>query len=156
MNVFWTVVAGVSVFVFGQIVTKFLVEPWHEYRMLIGRIAHAVVLYGRAHSDPRFITPLPADEARRELVSLSGELWQRTNAIPFYGLIARIFPGVPSWEEIRLASGHLGGLGNSLNEVGGTRSEHIKIIRQALRLHDPTVALPERRSFKSRILSRHK
>lgn len=32
MDVFQTVVAGVPFFVFGQIVAKFLVEPWQEYK----------------------------------------------------------------------------------------------------------------------------
>src|SRR5687768_16006383 len=133
MNVFWTVVAGVAVFVVGQIVTKFVVEPWHGYRMCIGRIAHAVVIYGQAHADPRFVGTVPPDEARRELMNLSGELMQRTYAIPAYGLFARL-PRVASWEEVRLASGHLGGLATSLNDVPGTRHEHIATIRKALRL----------------------
>ena len=66
MDVVWTVVAGVAVFSAGQIVTKFFVEPWHDYRMSIGRIAHAVIIYGQAHGDPRFVSTVPVEEARRE------------------------------------------------------------------------------------------
>jgi hypothetical protein len=142
MEVFWTVVAGVGVFVFGQVVVKFFVEPWHDLRMCIGRIAQAVVIYGQAHGDDRFVSTVPVEEARRELMSLSGELLQRTYAIPGYGLYARLFPRLASWQEIRDASGHLGGLAKSLDQVGGTRSEHIANIRGALRLHDPTQPLP--------------
>ena len=150
MNVFWTVVAGVAVFVFGQVVVKLLVEPWHDYRMCIGRIAHAVVIYGQAHGDPRFFSTVPVEEARRELMSLSGELMQRTYAIPAYGLFARL-PCVASWAEMRLESANLCGLAKSLIEVGGTRSEHIAHIRTALHLHDPTQPLPVRRTIRQRL-----
>ena len=154
MSVFYTVVAGVGVFVVGQIVVKFVVEPWHDYRMLIGRIAHALVVYGYAHNDPRFVTTASVEDAKRELMNLSGELWQRSHAIPIYGVFARILPTVPSWEEIVLASGHLGGLAQNQNEVGGTRREHIAAVRKALRLHDPTVAQPERRPLRDRLRRR--
>ena len=87
-------------------------------------------------------------------MSLSGELMQRTYAILGYGLYTRLLPRLASWEEIRLASSHLGGLAKSLGEVGGTRSEHIAVIRKALRLHDPTQPLPVRRPLRRRVAER--
>lgn len=154
MSVLLTVVAGVAVLVVGQIVTKFLVEPWHDYRMCIGRISHAVVIYGQAHGDDRFVMTFPTEEARSELMNLSGELMQRTYAILGYGLFVPLIPRLASWEDKRLASGHLGGLAKSLHEVGGTRREHIAHIRRALRLHDPSQSLPVRRPIRQRIKMR--
>jgi hypothetical protein len=115
VEIFWTVLASVAVFVVGQAVVKFLIEPWHEYRMLVGRIAHALILHAHVHSNLDLISPVPVEEARCELRSLAGELWQRTNAIPFYGPIPRACRWVPSWPEIEKAASGLIGLSFGLD-----------------------------------------
>lgn len=150
MDVFLTVVAGVAVFVFGQAVMKFLVEPWHEYRTLVGRIAHAVILYSNATDNPMVASPTPVDEARRELRSLAGHLWQRTYAIPLYGPLSRVCWWMPTREEIPKASGALIGLSNSMSGATG-RYEYVADVRKGLHLYDPSAAPPVRRPLRARI-----
>src|SRR5215216_1042459 len=99
MDVFWTVVAGAGVLVVGQAVTRFFIEPWHEYRMLVGRIAHAVILYSTANAIPGLASPTPLDGAHRELRSLAGELWQRVYAIPLYAPLSRVCWWLPTYAD---------------------------------------------------------
>jgi hypothetical protein len=40
-----TVITGVIVYVAGQIVSKFLIEPYQEYRKVVGEIVFALVFY---------------------------------------------------------------------------------------------------------------
>src|SRR5688500_11232023 len=40
-----TAVGGVTVFVIGQLVAKFLIEPIHEQKKLIGEIAGTIIFY---------------------------------------------------------------------------------------------------------------
>lgn len=153
VDVFWTVLAGVAVYVLGQAVVKFFIEPWHEYRMLVGRIAHAMILYRTANNDPNLVSPVPLEEARRELRSLAGELWQRTYAIPLYGALSRVFRGLPSRPEIREASGNLIGLSNSLGrtEPGADR---VSTIRHALHMYDPDASVVVHPSLRERVTKR--
>ena len=73
MELLSTVVAGVLIFVLGQIVIKILVEPWQQFRELIGRIAHALPVYGHGHAG--------YEEGARVIRSHAGELQQRTYAM---------------------------------------------------------------------------
>lgn len=157
MEIFWTVVAGVAVFVGGQLVVKFFIEPWHEYRMLVGRIAHALILYRTANDVPGLVSPAPIDEARRELRSLAGELWQRTHAIPFYGPLSRVCWWIPTHAEIRAASAGLIGMSNSLGgslERAFSSSGYVAQVRQGLHLHDPEAAVTVHRSLRDRLSDR--
>jgi hypothetical protein len=152
-EVFWTVVAGVAVFVFGQAVVKFVIEPWHEYRMLVGHIAHAVILYSTANANPELVSPVPIEEARRELRSLSGELWQRTYAIPLYGPISRVCWFAPTWQEIREAASGLIGLSNSLGDYRFT-GDYIPKIRKGLHIYDPGAYVETKPPLRQRIAGR--
>jgi len=42
-TVFLTVFAGVTTYVLGQLILKFLIEPVHELKRTIGEIAHSLV-----------------------------------------------------------------------------------------------------------------
>jgi hypothetical protein len=90
------------------------------------------------------------DEARRELRSLAGELWQRTYAIPLYCPISRICWWIPTCEEVREAASGLTGLSNSMSELGG-RQVHIDAIIKALHLYDPASSKIVRRSLRQKV-----
>ena len=41
-----TILGGIVVFVVGQVITKFVIEPMHERSKLIGEIANSLIYYG--------------------------------------------------------------------------------------------------------------
>jgi hypothetical protein len=55
-----TVLAGILVFVIGQITIKFIVEPVHDLYKLYGEITHAVIYYDN-------VTPMIANSYRKQL-----------------------------------------------------------------------------------------
>ena len=97
MTLFSTIVAGAAVFVVGQIIQRFVLEPIQEQRRVIAEIAVAHVFL--ANVGP-VTSPVPAgyllvggDEpipAARLLRSLAARLRASLWTIPFYGLLTTL------------------------------------------------------------------
>jgi len=108
-----TLLVGIGVFVGGQIIAKFLIEPIYEQRRLIRDIADSVWLYGNLYSNPARDGSPERDEAYRVLRQRGSQLMAATNAIPFYSLWQQL-PGVPKWENVVETWGHLVRLSNGV------------------------------------------
>jgi hypothetical protein len=115
-----TVLAGVLVFVVGQAIQRFLLEPIQEQRRVIGDIASAILLYGNIGPLPPDVPPeslalaaTPA-EATIALRTLAARLRATIWTIPLYGAWsgARV---VHSRATILDASQQLVGWSNSLH-----------------------------------------
>lgn len=151
-----TAVGGVTVFVIGQLVAKFLIEPIHEQRKLIGEIAATIIFYSNVGAgveqhyfdqikaidkseDPqkeilieRYKNILTShwarsDEAATTLRRQATELLGKTHAIPFYGLLSRLRQ-VLKLENITAASSELIGMSNSTRGEAGFSSRIENII----------------------------
>lgn len=98
LNIALTAFFGVCVFVVGQVVSKFLIEPIYEQRKTIGSIADALIFYSRLISSPSHpdtdINNIPALKERSgcedAIRQLSCSLMARTHGIPLYGFWSRI------------------------------------------------------------------
>jgi hypothetical protein len=138
-----TLFGGILLFILGQWVLKFLIEPAQEQTKTIHEIARAIVFYSNATSamlnqhyenlaklyesnDPlqeylverqKALIQAESDRihhASDDLRRLACELLSRTQAIPHYAFVARLF-GKPAISQISDASRHLIGLANSVS-----------------------------------------
>ncbi|MBI5694968.1 MAG: hypothetical protein HZC51_04380 [Nitrospirae bacterium] len=92
-EVFLTVVSGVVVFVLGQIVIKFFIEPIHEQRKAIGVACDTLIFYSGYYACPKSVFNDPdREEAMRKTRELSTLLISQTHLIPWY----------PFFENIRI------------------------------------------------------
>lgn len=110
-----TAVVGIAVFVVGQIIQKWFIEPIQEQRKTFGEIVHALVFYANVDID---LTPKERiDEAQKQFRSLSSSLRKSLALIPCYRLLAflRI---VPSQVNILSASSELIGISNRIRKDG--------------------------------------
>jgi len=123
-RILWTAAAtifgGAFVFVFGQLTSRFLIEPWYEQRRVVGAVAESLLNYAHLFADSGEAPPAGAQEAALHLRQLSSELLARTVAIPGYQLLA-VLGLARGWGEITAASRGLVGLSNRMN-----RSDWIK------------------------------
>jgi hypothetical protein len=73
---------GVLVFVLGQIVLKFFIEPLQEYKEVRGEVSYALLFYANVYGelDP----PEVMEEARKHLRGLAGKLRVCLHKIPCY------------------------------------------------------------------------
>ena len=111
-----TVIGGVFVYVVGQLLGKFIIEPVQALKALLGEIQYSLVF----HAQP-ILTPVGdrerEDEAQKTLRKLSCDLRSKVGAIPFYGVWSAIsFGFLPPRENVYKASIQLMGLSNSVHK----------------------------------------
>ena len=67
MDVFLTIISGVSVYVAGQLISKLVIEPVHEMKKTIGKISHSLIENGQVIANPGLI-----GKEREEETSMHG------------------------------------------------------------------------------------
>jgi hypothetical protein len=152
-----TALGGVIVFVIGQIVVKFIIEPIYEQKKLIGEIAGSIHFYYNvgARVEQHYYDQIKAlnksddpskeividrykdilkghwsrsDEASKVLRQQAGELLGKTHAIPLYRLWS--FLGrVPKLEDVIEVSTELTGMANSVHSDTSFDARVSKIVR---------------------------
>ncbi len=86
------VISGVSIFVIGQILIRFFLDPIQEQRKIIGEIIYSQIFYDNAlpslldAEEKEQIETI--NEARKRSRELSGKLLAVTNSIPCYWILA--------------------------------------------------------------------
>jgi len=129
-----TVFAGFVVFVGGQIVQRFLLEPIQEQRRVIGEIAYVLLYHDNVG---RFHTEEYRGEVGYTLRRLAGELRRTRSTIPLYRLLEKT-PFVAKTDNVIKASSALVGWSNSV--IGGsedTATEHKNSIAENLSILRP-------------------
>jgi hypothetical protein len=150
-----TVLGGVTVFVIGQLIVKFLIEPIHDHKKLVGEIAATIIFYSNVGAgmeqyyydqikaidmsdDPqkqividRYKDLLKShwarcDEASITLRRQATELLGKTHAVPCYRFFSRI-KQVPKLDHLTAACSELIGMSNSTHgeDRYGSRIETI-------------------------------
>ena len=108
-----TALFAVAIFVIGQIIVKFFIEPIHEQSELFGEITFSLVFYApHLSAGPIFKTEY-LEEASMVLRQQASQLYTNTNAIPWYP-IWRFLRLVPDRANVVRVSHNLIGLSNSL------------------------------------------
>lgn len=128
-----TAVFGIFVFVAGQAIQRFMLEPIQEQRRLIGEIAYALLFYGNVNYGYRPGTVHTEDDfnqARIHLRKLAGQLLTTVNVIPLYRLLS-VLHLVPSGSAVRSAATGMIGWSNSLS---GDTDQPRKRVANALRI----------------------
>lgn len=128
-----TVFGGIVVFVAGQLIAKFFIEPIHEQRRLVGEIEYSLIFYANLYSNPGLGKPEEMDKASDMLRQQGSQLLARTRAITWYG-VWQFFNIVPKHADVRDAAASLIGLSNSIHRDSGASGGQAEVVRQRLRL----------------------
>ena len=83
------VLAGVVVFVGGQIVQRFVLEPIQDQRKVIGEIAYVLLYHGNVGRYVPFESQQSRDDVAAALRRLAGELRATRATIPAYRRLER-------------------------------------------------------------------
>ena len=123
-----TILGGVILFVIGQLLSKFLIEPIQELKKTIGKVRFNLAYYA-----PIIHTPISRDKARSDkaydaFMKNSCDLPTKADAIPFYRLLPRQF--VLPIEHINRAAVDLRALATYLHETGEQADSHIDEINK--------------------------
>lgn len=134
-NLVSAVISGVAVFIAGQALLKFVLEPIHRQRKIIGEVAFVSLMYAnvQTHENLEFelVELTEPNEAAKELRRLAGELKSTLWTIPFYSFWSAL-KLTPERENIQKASSSLVGWSNSVH--GGNPRPHKEKLQEALDL----------------------
>ena len=100
-TVFETVLAGVTVYVAGQFIIKFIIEPVLNFKELLGKISHTFL-----NNQSEILQAHGAPELRTELFFLAATLLEKRQAITWYRGVSRMF-SLPSSSEVLAGSRYL-------------------------------------------------
>lgn len=113
MEVFLVILSGTGVFILGQIVLKFVLDPVQEQKKLIAEVADALVFYANLYSNPGDNLKKEREEAQQKIRQLGTLLLAKTYLIPAYDWFACLGL-VPSFSEITNAHHSLIGISNGV------------------------------------------
>ena len=123
-----TVLGGVFVFVVGQLLLKFFIEPVHELRRAIAAVRYSFLFFA-----PDILTPVgrtieSSTKARDALLKNSADLYICCEAIRCYKLISRPL-GLPEKGKVLDAAKWLRGLSTYMHETGDAANGNIDQVR---------------------------
>lgn len=138
MEVLYTVVSGVAVYVLGELFNEYYLKPVQKYKELKAKIAYELVLYSCYYSNPinevkSVSTSNPQwDNASEELRKLAAETLAFAQIIPKINCVLRCIPAKNKFIEVEK---NLIGLSNSLYNAHATTNHELeKEIYQALNI----------------------
>lgn len=110
-----TITGGIIIYVAGQIIARFFIDPYHEYQKTVGEIADALVYYAEVYSNPGSGDQQRMDEVARILREKGSLLRVRAYAIPKYPWFVQR-GWLPQWDIIMKASAALINLSNNVHQ----------------------------------------
>ncbi|MFA6422301.1 MAG: hypothetical protein WCV92_02810 [Candidatus Buchananbacteria bacterium] len=90
MTIFLTIISGVLIFVIGQVIQKFIIEPIYQQKQVIGNIADSLIFYANIYSNPIKSKDKRYENASKKLRELSTQLTSKTYLIPFYNSLSKL------------------------------------------------------------------
>lgn len=129
-----TVIAGVAIYVLGQMTQNFLLKPLQEFRIVLVTISHKIKFWSRFLTSPG-INPELQKQAQADMRDLSSNLESRYINIPLKGILS-FFAFIPPIDDVRIAAQKLIFLANSgINPAEGSKNgDAIEEIKTRLRL----------------------
>ena len=118
ITIFATVISGTLIFVIGQIILKFIIEPIHKQKEIIGGIADALIYYADVFSNPVFKDESKnsgigkkREKGHEEFRKFASQIVSKMSLIPYYKALS-ILRVVIEKRKIIKARGNLIGLAN--------------------------------------------
>jgi hypothetical protein len=139
-TVFATILAGVTVFVLGQIFLKWFIEPIQELRRVIAEVVFHLANEHATIHNADMIDKDKALSAGRTLEELGARLMAAQHLIPFYDKTSKTL-SLPSRDDIVFAAKRLSLISKSMFARSDERYERLDVYRKdicnKLRIEDP-------------------
>lgn len=120
--------AGIFVYVIGQLLSKFFIEPLYELRKSIGEVRFILSLHAPTIHTPIGRSKESSEEASEALRRCSSDLIAKLHAIPFYKITS--LGVLPSRSDIEQAAVQLRGLATFVHEEGEKANASIEKVNK--------------------------
>lgn len=130
-KIVWGALGGVAVYLIGQLLSKFFIEPLHELRKAVGEVRFNLAFHTPTIHTPDVRSKESSDAAREALLKSSCGLIAKLYAIPIYNMTRLLSFGVlPSRKAVESAAVQLRGLSTYVHETGEKASASLDVIRK--------------------------
>ena len=130
-KIVWGAFGGLTVFVLGQLLAKFFIEPLHELRKAVGEVRFNLAFHAPTIHTPIGRLPEASDKAREALMKSSCSLITNLHTIPIFCMTRFLAFGVlPCRKSVEDAAVQLRGLSTYVHETGQKANSSLDIIRQ--------------------------
>ncbi|MFD2110843.1 hypothetical protein [Thiorhodococcus fuscus] len=118
-RIVWGALAGVSIYIVGQLLSKFLIEPLHELRKTVGEVRFNLAFYAPTIHTPIGRSKEASADAQQALRENSCNLISKLHAVPIYSVVRHLSFGVlPERKAIEKAAAHLRALSTYVLQEG--------------------------------------
>lgn len=125
----WGALVAVAVYLVGQLLSKFFIEPVHELRRSVGEVRFNLAFHAPTIHTPAGRTKESSEAARAALLGNSSDLVSKLHAVPAYKLVRFLaFGALPPAASIERAAVKLRGLATYMHEGGDQANDSISQI----------------------------
>ena len=117
--------SGVAIYVIGQLLSKFLIDPLYELKKEVGNIRFNLAFYAPVIHTPIGRTPEKSEAARQALMDNSCSLIAKLHAVPGYTIVGR-----PNRKDMEQAARLLRGLSTYVHEDGDSAGGNIAAVNK--------------------------
>ena len=130
-KIVWGAFGGLTVFVIGQLLAKFFIEPLHELRKAVGEVRFNLAFHAPTIHTPIGRSQDASDKAREALMESSCSLIADLHAIPIYG-VTRFFAfgALPCRKSVEDAAVQLRGLSTYVHETGEKANSSLDVMQR--------------------------
>ena len=126
MDTFLTIIAGVSVFVLGQFVIKFCIEPSIKFKELLADLSYQFL-----NNNTKIMNGSASEEMQKMLFSFSANLMKFRSSILGYKLVTPLL-ALPNFDSLLICSKKLNFIANSINQKPQASPEVQREIESAM------------------------
>ncbi len=120
---------AVTVYVIGQILLKFFVEPVYDLRKEVGKVRFNLAFYATTIHNPTGRTKELSNDAEKALMKSSCKLISQIHAVPLFNITRFLAFGViPNKKSIEDAAVQLRALTTYLHQTGERASDYLEVI----------------------------
>ena len=130
-RIVWGAFGGLAVYVAGQLLSKFLIEPLHELRKSVGEVRFHLAFHAPTIHTPIGRSKESSDAAREALLKNSCDLIAKLHAVPLYAATHLLsFDALPGRKAVESAAVQLRGLSTYVHEEGEKANVSLDVIRK--------------------------
>lgn len=134
-KIVWGVIVPVGVYVIGQLLSKFFIDPVQELRKAVGEVRFNLAFHAPTIHTPIGRTEKTSDAAHEALMKSSCDLIAKMHAVPAFKVTRFLAFGVlPPRKSIDKAAVQLRSLSTYVHESGDKAVESLDVIRKRVEL----------------------
>jgi len=141
-KIVWGALGAVGVYVIGQLLSKFFIEPLQDLRKTVGEVRFNLAFHAPTIHTPIGRSKETSDAVREALLKSSCDLIAKLHVVPAFKAIRFLAIGVlPPRQSIERAAVQLRGLSTHVHETGDKAAESLEVIRKRVELIESLLLL---------------